>query len=541
MPSKPSHRLAGSSGFFRRIVLPVGLLILAPVLTYTALELANLNERERLIEDLYQAQLSAILFSVNQYCWDVVNGWGNFFRTELSEDNRTATSEQIQASLAVVQQRYKPVSGAFLEEGGELQLVLVDTLAPLAGSLKQSILRTLKLQRDELARMIEHAEKGYVRPAVLSLEGDTTRSELLFVFSLEERSSQRGSSLGGLLVYVEPFVQQILSPKIAEFRSKDFLLAVRKASANRFLLSPDSTLTADFEQEERLWILPDMTLAIKLAGQNAAQIAAGRTQRTVLLMLVIDVIIIAAVILLLRLMWREAELARMKSDFVDNVSHDLRTPLGLIRMFAETLEMNRVPDEASRREYYGVITRESERLTRLIDNVLDFSRIEGGRQRYDIIPGGVEPIVHEVVEAFRYPLAQQGFKVDVEIAPDLPDVPLDAPAMKQALANLVDNAIKYSGERRRLRVSARHTGDEVLVEVADEGLGIPPAETQRIFEKFYRIGRSETQGRRGSGVGLALVKHIVEAHGGRVSVESRVGEGSRFTLHLPVREACPES
>jgi len=242
-----------------------------------------------------------------------------------------------------------------------------------------------------------------------------------------------------------------------------------------------------------------------------------------------------------RVVRRESEMARLKSDFVANVSHDLKTPLSLIRMFAETLEMNRVPDEARRREYYGVITRESERLTRLIDNVLDFSRIEGGRQRYDIVPGGVEPIVHEVVEAFRYPLAQQGFKVDVEIAPDLPDVPLDAPAMKQALANLVDNAIKYSGERRRLRVSARHTGDEVLVEVADEGLGIPPAETQRIFEKFYRIGRSETQGRRGSGVGLALVKHIVEAHGGRVRVESRVGEGSRFTLHLPVREPCPES
>ena len=124
----------------------------------------------------------------------------------------------------------------------------------------------------------------------------------------------------------------------------------------------------------------------------------------------------------------------------------------------------------------------------------------------------------------------------------IPDYTLSAyPAMKQALANLVDNAIKYSGERRRLRVSARAAGDEVLIEVADEGLGIPPAETQRIFEKFYRIGRSETQGRRGSGVGLALVKHIVEAHGGRVTVESRVGEGSRFTLHVPVRESCPES
>ncbi len=236
-----------------------------------------------------------------------------------------------------------------------------------------------------------------------------------------------------------------------------------------------------------------------------------------------------------RVVRRESEMARLKSDFVANVSHDLKTPLSLIRMFAETLELGRVTDEAARREYYGVITRESERLTRLIDNVLDFSRIEGGRQRYDICPSAVEPLIQEVLEAFRYPLVQQGFKVDVAIEPDLPEVPLDPAAIRQALANLVDNAIKYSGARRRLTVSARRAGAEVRIEVADEGIGIPPAEVQRIFEKFYRVGRSETQGRRGSGVGLALVKHIAEAHGGRVSVSSRHDSGSRFTLHLPLR------
>jgi signal transduction histidine kinase len=234
-----------------------------------------------------------------------------------------------------------------------------------------------------------------------------------------------------------------------------------------------------------------------------------------------------------RVLRRESEMARLKSDFVANVSHDLKTPLSLIRMFAETLELGRVTDEPKRREYYGVITRESERLTRLIDNVLDFSRIESGRQRYDIAPCAVEPLVHEVLDAFRYPLADRGFKVDLAIEPDLPEVPLDAAAIKQALANLVDNAIKYSGERRRLAVTARRDGGDVCIEVADDGIGIHPSERERIFEKFYRIGRSETQGRRGSGVGLALVKHIAEAHGGHVSVESRPGEGSRFTLHLP--------
>jgi len=235
-----------------------------------------------------------------------------------------------------------------------------------------------------------------------------------------------------------------------------------------------------------------------------------------------------------RLVRRESEMARLKSDFVANVSHDLKTPLALIRMFAETLEMNRVPSEASRREYYGVITRESERLTRLIDNVLDFSRIEGGRQRYDLALGHVEPVVHQVLDAFRYPLSQGGFKVDVRVEPDLPPVRLDAEALAQALANLVDNAMKYSGDRRGLGVSAARAGHEIRIEVSDDGIGIPPSEHARIFEKFYRIGTSDTQGRRGSGVGLTLVKHIVEAHAGRVTVDSRPAEGSRFVIHLPI-------
>ena len=227
-------------------------------------------------------------------------------------------------------------------------------------------------------------------------------------------------------------------------------------------------------------------------------------------------------------------MARLKSDFVANVSHDLKTPLSVIRMFGETLDMGRITDEGGRREYYRVIARESERLSRLIDNVLDFSRIEGGRQIYRMAPTAIEPLIRSVLEAFDYPLAQHGFKVDVDVAPDLPDVPADADAIGQALANLVDNAIKYSDDERALAVSARVVDGRLAITVADRGLGIPPHEHAKIFEKFYRAGRSDTQGRRGSGVGLTLVRHIAEAHGGDVTVESAPGAGSRFTLRLPL-------
>ena len=197
--------------------------------------------------------------------------------------------------------------------------------------------------------------------------------------------------------------------------------------------------------------------------------------------------------------------------------------------------MGRVRDEAALQEYYRVITRESERLSRLIDNVLDFSRIEGGARTYDIAPTAVESLVRETLDAFGYVLAQEGFKVEVTVPPDLPKVPMDAGAVGQALANLVDNAIKFSAERKWLGVGAHIQTGSLTLTVADKGIGIPLAELEKIFQKFYRVGRSETQGRRGSGVGLALVRHVAEAHGGRVTVESRPGEGSRFTLWLPLR------
>jgi signal transduction histidine kinase len=169
--------------------------------------------------------------------------------------------------------------------------------------------------------------------------------------------------------------------------------------------------------------------------------------------------------------------------------------------------------------------------------VLDFSRIEGGRRTYALVPVSVEPLVRDTVESFAHVLAQEGFKVDVAVQPELPDVPMDVDAVTQALANLIDNAIKYSESRKVLTVEAALRNGGVALTVGDEGIGIPREEQRRIFDKFYRVGRSETQSRRGSGVGLALVRHVAQAHGGRVSVESQPGEGSRFTIWLPCAPA----
>ncbi len=249
----------------------------------------------------------------------------------------------------------------------------------------------------------------------------------------------------------------------------------------------------------------------------------------------IDVMLLAGLVLVWANVRRELRLSRLKSDFVANVSHELKTPLALIRLFAETLELGRVPSEEKKQQYHRIINKESRRLTQLINNILDFSRIEAGRKEYRFVRSDLGAVVRDVVDAYRFQFEQHGFSLDVSVADDLPEMEVDPEALSQALINLLNNAIKYSPNEKAVAVSARREGDRVLVSVRDRGIGIPKSEQKRIFEKFYRVETSVIHTTKGSGLGLALVQHIAEAHGGHVDVVSAPGEGSTFTLSLPVR------
>jgi len=248
----------------------------------------------------------------------------------------------------------------------------------------------------------------------------------------------------------------------------------------------------------------------------------------------IDLMLLAGLALVWTNVRRELRLSRLKSDFVANVSHELKTPLALIRLFAETLELGRVPSEEKKQQYHRIINKESRRLTQLINNILDFSRIEAGRKEYRFVRSDLAAVVRDVVDAYRFQIEQHGFSLEVKVADDLPEMEIDPEALSQALINLLNNAIKYSPNDKSIAVSARREGDRVLVSVRDRGIGIPKSEQKRIFEKFYRVETSVVHTTKGSGLGLALVQHIAEAHGGRVEVTSAPGEGSTFTLSFPV-------
>jgi signal transduction histidine kinase len=215
--------------------------------------------------------------------------------------------------------------------------------------------------------------------------------------------------------------------------------------------------------------------------------------------------------------------------------------LALIRLFAETLELGRVTSKSKEQEYHRIIHNESRRLTQLINNILDFSKIEAGKRQYQIISGDIASVVQEALNAYEHQISSAGFDVKTYIAPALPPAPVDADALAQAILNLLNNAIKYSGEARHVEVRVEQRGGHIAIAVTDHGIGIPKSEHERIFEKFYRVSTGLVHTTKGSGLGLALVKHIVDAHSGKVLVDSALGKGSRFTILLPADSAPVES
>jgi signal transduction histidine kinase len=292
---------------------------------------------------------------------------------------------------------------------------------------------------------------------------------------------------------------------------------------------PQLSYSRDFEQN-----FPPWTVKIYQTAPNTAQMQFNlRRNIYVLFVVVVIVAILFGGILAIRSTAKELRLAKLKSEFVSTVSHEFRTPLTSIRYLADLLQRGRVRKEDRKQQYYETITQESERLSRLIENILDFSKIEAGMKEYEFEETEIAEMCRDVVSRFQEQVAPQEFTIESEISEEFPQIFVDREALSRALFNLFDNAVKYSGDSRRVSMRVWPDESNIFIEVKDRGVGIGGEEQQKVFEKFYRSGTVHESNIKGSGIGLTIVDHIVKAHGGEVFLESELGKGTKVTLRLP--------
>lgn len=249
----------------------------------------------------------------------------------------------------------------------------------------------------------------------------------------------------------------------------------------------------------------------------------------------IVVILICGLFFSLQIVNKEIHLSKMKSYFMSTVSHEFKSPLTTIRQMAEMLVHGRVPTRERKQKYYEGILQQGERLSHLINNILDFSKMEEGLKIFRFEKADIVPMIKETIDSFRNNMADKGFQFNFSYPENVPELNYDAEAMGQVLHNLLDNACKYSAESRTIEIEVSVEGKKVVISVRDYGTGIIKAEQQRIFTRFYRVGDELTQGIKGSGIGLTIVKQIIEAHKGEIIVESSPNKGSTFHMKLPVR------
>jgi signal transduction histidine kinase len=240
---------------------------------------------------------------------------------------------------------------------------------------------------------------------------------------------------------------------------------------------------------------------------------------------------ILGVLLILRDISREEHLAQLRSDFISNVTHELKTPLTSVQLFTESILLERINSETDKREYLRIILKETENLKRMVNNILEFSKKEKGKLEYKFEDVNVTSLVNMAINDLDYWLIEKGFTIQTQVDTNV-IATADQVALKQAIINLLNNAIKFSRDSKEILIGVREENEVIMIEVEDKGIGIPEDQKDLIFEPFYRVGQKDAEDISGTGLGLTVVKEIVEAHHGKILVESQLNEGSKFTIIL---------
>ncbi len=506
------------------------LIIILPIAFLLFNEVGKLNENEKVLEQIYNNQLQAILFSVNQYSEDVVRTTADKIidYIELSPNNLIKSPD-----INSLSSEYRKFNYFFIADSintNQIKFFFHQKSYWTEDDSLNNFFKNILLQNDSvISKLYNYRNQGYRKIEPIVLPGVNNESLLIFV-----GPEKYSKMIIGLVINPNNFITQILSSRLQEVAKEEFIISVVNPKTGYQYNS-----TRDFEKrkiqaQKALWIFPDFKLGISLVGKSVEDLVKERATNNLILIGILLLVLIVAVWFVYSAVRKEIELAQAKADFVSNVSHELRTPLALISMFAETLEMDRVKTEEKKKEYYSIISHESNRLGKIVNSILNFSKMEAGKRKFNLVEEDLNELMIQIYQNYSYHLYNKGFDFEYEPGINLPKVLVDREAVSEAIVNLIDNAVKYSEETKFIKITLTADNNFVIIEVQDKGIGISDHDKKKVFEKFYRVSSGLIHTTKGTGLGLSLVKQIMDAHNGRIELESKLGVGSRFKLMFPI-------
>jgi two-component system, OmpR family, phosphate regulon sensor histidine kinase PhoR len=507
-----------------RILTALIVIVLLPLLIFVFYEYSKLNEQEQIIGQVYKNQLESLVSSLNSYTQDVAANWAMRLESSIKYNKAASQAEMLRLttenpsllSIHLVHQNNKIDAYYKLANAR----VNIDTIKRHLPGLSKTILQLSAYYKSNY-RKISALPASDNRHLIYFMAEDANGKLLTCFFEIDNQA----------------FLTDMLQSRIQSMARDNFAITILDSSLNQIMVSSNkqSNLPLQADLVGSLWLMPQMKINISLKSETIDQLVKGRIQSAVIMFSLILVILLIGIWFLYASIRRQIQLTQIKSEFIANVSHEIRTPLALISMYIETLEMGRVKSADKVQEYYQIITHETHRLTAMVNKILNFSKMENGKRQFKMGVADANTIVQKVIDTYNVHFENSGFKCYFIPDNHLPQIFCDPEAITEALINLIDNAIKYSAGNKVVEL---HTGtyrQGVYVEVKDYGVGIAKKHHKLVFDKFYRVTTGNLANKvKGTGLGLAIVNEIMKGHKGKITLTSKLNEGSTFKLWFPI-------
>ena len=509
---------------YKQALIILALLVSVPVIVFAVYEYSSITREEKLVAEVYETQLNSILFSINLYSEDIISTWQLKLSSQGAVKDKEKLTEFIKENPSIkflysYDTENNKTSIRYNEKGKN-----VEETETLINSI-------LKNNSSKIDKLFGYLKSGYRKAEPIN---DTLSSEITHILYASTNGQEK--IISGIGIDSKEFINKSLKPRLQVIAQEKLVISIFNKRTGEKVYSNFPGEKGEARNDKMLWLLPGFEMAIKPLNTTIENIANKRKQENLIITGVLALLLSAGAIFLLRNIRKEMKLSEIKSEFVSNVSHELRTPLALINMFAETLSMGRVKTEEKKQEYYEIIGRETERLSAIVNKILNFSQMESGKRKYNFEEVDINEVVTKIYDSYKFHLKNKGFEVILKKEENLPLIFADHGAISEAVINLLDNGIKYSKDKKELNIRTGKDGKYLFVSVADSGIGISTEDKKKIFEKFFRVSSDNVHNTKGTGLGLSIVKEIAEAHDGKIEVESVPGMGSTFTLKFIAKE-----